>query len=74
MFVLQSSFISALTSYLTKLCFYVAEHSPPEPYDPKVDPALKGILDEFKIVNAAIDETVDKLLNEAAKKVLIEDD
>jgi hypothetical protein len=54
--------------------FYVAEHSPPEPYDPKVDPALKGILDEFKIVNAAIDETVDKLLNEAAEKVLIEDD
>ena len=45
-----------------------------EPYDPEADPALRGILDEFKILNAAIDEVVDKLLNEAAEKVLKEDD
>jgi hypothetical protein len=29
MLVLFSSFVSALASYLTKLRFYVAEHSPP---------------------------------------------
>jgi hypothetical protein len=34
----------------------------------------KGNLDEFKIVNTAIDEVVDKLLNEAAEKVMKEDD
>jgi hypothetical protein len=31
-------------------------------------------LDEIKIVNAAIDEAIEKLLNEAAKRVLKEDD
>jgi hypothetical protein len=39
-----------------------------EPYDPDIDPALWGILDEFKVVNAAIDKVVNTLLNEAAKK------
>jgi hypothetical protein len=47
--------------------------SPLEPYDHEVDPALRGILDEFKVVNAAIDEVVNTLLNEAAEKVLKED-
>ena len=48
--------------------------SPPAPYDPDIDPALKGFLDEFKIVNEVIDEAVDRHLNEAAEKVLKEDD
>jgi hypothetical protein len=42
-------------------------------YDPNIDPALKGTFDKFKIVNAAIDEAVEKLLNEATEKVLKED-
>jgi hypothetical protein len=67
-FVLHFSFISALASYLTKLHFFIAELFPPEPYDLEADLALRGILDEFKIVNVAIDEVVDKLLNEAAKR------
>jgi hypothetical protein len=29
MFLLRSGFISVLASYLTKMCFYVAELSPP---------------------------------------------
>jgi hypothetical protein len=45
-----------------------------EPYDPDTDLALKGTFDEIKIVNAAIDEVVDKLLNEAIEGVLKEDD
>jgi hypothetical protein len=44
------------------------------PYDPDTNPALKGTFDEFIIVNAAIDEVVEKFLNEAAEKVLKEDD
>jgi hypothetical protein len=40
---------------------------PPEPYDPEADPALKGALDVIKIANEAIDEAVNRLLNEAAE-------
>jgi hypothetical protein len=47
--------------------FGVAELSPPpEPYDPDTDLSLMGTFDEIKIVNVAIDEVVQKLLNEAA--------
>ena len=46
---------------------------PPESYDPNADPALRGILDEFKVFNATIEEVVNTLLNEAAEKVLKED-
>jgi hypothetical protein len=74
MFVLHFSFTSVVALCLTKLHFYVAELSPLEPYDPEADLALRGILDEFKIVNMVIDEAVDKLLNKATKKVLKEDD
>ena len=60
--------------YLTKIRLYVAELSPPELYDPEAYLAQRGILDEFKVVNAAIDEAVITLLNEAAEKVLKEED
>jgi hypothetical protein len=56
------------------LCFNAAELSPPpEPYNPEADPSVKEALDIIKIANDAIDEAVDKLLNEAADKVLKED-
>jgi hypothetical protein len=59
---------------LTDLCFDVAELSPPpEPYDPETDPSVKEALDIIKIANDAIDEVVDKLLNEATNEVLKED-
>jgi hypothetical protein len=38
------------------------------------DPTLKGALDVIRIANEAIDEDVDRLLNEAAEKILKEDD
>jgi hypothetical protein len=56
------------------LFYGAAELSPPpEPYDPEVDPSLKGALDVIRIANDAIDEAVDRLLNEATDKVLRED-
>jgi 2-phosphoglycerate kinase len=61
--------VSNKTTFLCSETFF-----PLEPYDPDADPALKGILNEFKIVNASIDEVVDRLLNEAEEKVLKEDD
>jgi hypothetical protein len=57
------------------LYFGVAELSPPsEPYNPEADLALKGALDVIRIANEAIDEGVDRLLNEATEKILKEDD
>jgi hypothetical protein len=55
--------------------FYdVAELSPPlEPYNPEADPTLKEALDIIKIANEAIDEAINRLLNEATEKVLKED-
>jgi hypothetical protein len=55
--------------------FYdVAELSPPqEPYNTEADLALKEALDMIKIANEAIDEAVNRLLNEATEKVLKED-
>jgi hypothetical protein len=56
------------------LCFSAAKLSPhPEPYDPETDLSVKEALDMIKIANVAINEVVDKLLNEAADKVLTED-
>jgi hypothetical protein len=55
------------------LCFNAVELSPPpEPYDPETDPSMKEALDMIKIADESIDETIDKLLNEAADKVLKE--
>jgi hypothetical protein len=57
------------------LYFGAAEISPPpEPYDPEADPALKGALDVIKIANEVVDEAVNRLLNEAAEKILKEDE
>jgi hypothetical protein len=48
-----------------------AELSPPqEPYDPEVDPSLKGVLDVIRISNEVVDEAVNILLNKAGDKVL----
>jgi hypothetical protein len=56
------------------LCFNAAElYPPPVPYNPEADPSVKEALDIIKIANDAIDEVVDKLLNEAADKVLKQD-
>jgi hypothetical protein len=56
------------------LCLNAAELSPPpKPYNPRADPSIKEALDIIKIANDAIDEDVDRLLNEATDKVLRED-
>jgi hypothetical protein len=56
------------------LYFGPAKLSPPlEPYDPEADPALKGALDIIRIANEAIDEAINRLLDEAAGKVLKDD-
>jgi hypothetical protein len=58
-----------------KSLFYVAELSPPlESYNLEADPALKGALDVISIANEVVDEVVNKLLTEAADKILKEDD
>jgi hypothetical protein len=46
---------------------------PLEPYNLEDDPFLKEALETIKIVNEAVDEAVNKRLNEAAEKVLKED-
>jgi hypothetical protein len=52
-----------------------AKISPPlVPYNPKADPFLKGMLDVIRIANEAVDEAVNRLLNEAPDKVLKGDD
>jgi hypothetical protein len=56
------------------LFFTTAELSlPPEPYNPEADPATKEALEMIRIDNEAVDEAVNKLLNEAAEKILKED-
>jgi hypothetical protein len=49
--------------------FYdVAELLPlPEPYNPEADLAMKEALDMIKIANEAVDEAVNRLLNEATE-------
>jgi hypothetical protein len=59
---------------LTNIFYDVVELSPPpEQYNPEVDPALKEALEMIKIANEDVDEAVNRLLNEAAEKVLNED-
>jgi hypothetical protein len=51
-----------------------AELSPlPEPYNPLADPVMKEALDIMSVANSIVDEVVDKLLHEAADKILKED-
>jgi hypothetical protein len=44
-----------------------------EPYDPQADPIMKEALDVMSVANSIIEEVVDRLLNEAAEKILKED-
>jgi hypothetical protein len=58
-----------LASELTNIFFIATELSPPlEPYNLEADPTMKEALDIIRIANEAVDEAVDRLLNEAAKK------
>ena len=51
--------------------FTIAELSPPpETYNPEADPTIKVTI---RIANEAVDEAVNRLLNEAAEKILKED-
>jgi hypothetical protein len=51
-----------------------AELSPlPEPYDLQADPVMKEALDVMNVANTIVDEVIDRLLNEAAEKILKED-
>jgi hypothetical protein len=62
--------LSFLASKFTNIFFIAAGPSPPpEPYNPKADPAMKETLDIMKIAN----KVVDRLLHEVAEKVLKED-
>jgi hypothetical protein len=44
----------------------------PEPYDPQADPVMEEALDVMSVANTIVDKVVDRLLNEAAKKILKE--
>jgi hypothetical protein len=58
----------------TNILSIIAELSPlPKPYDPLADPVMKEALDVMSVANSIVDEVVDKLLNEAAEKILKED-
>jgi hypothetical protein len=51
-----------------------AELSPlSEPNNPLADPVMKEALDIMSVANSIVDEVVDRLLNEAAEKILKED-
>ena len=66
---------SVLTLWLqTNSLPTIAELSPlPEPYNPLADPEMKEAFDVISIANSIIDKVVDKLLNEAAEKILREE-
>jgi hypothetical protein len=54
--------------------FTTVELSPlPEPYDTQADPVMKEALDVMSVANTIVNEVVDRLLNEAAEKILKED-
>jgi hypothetical protein len=68
----SSSFVINMI-YAMNMFLYSSPFPPPELYDPENDPELKDILAELKVVHNAIDEVVDKVLNEASQKVLNKD-
>jgi hypothetical protein len=73
-FLLNLSFSIFPDFGLTTRYFTAAKLSPPpEPYDPEADPAMKAALETIRIAEEAVDEAVNKLLNEAAEKILKED-
>jgi hypothetical protein len=47
---------------------------PPEPFDPLADPETKKAIEIINMAEAIVDEVVTKLLNEAAKNVLKEEE
>ena len=54
--------------------FTTAELSPPnELHNPEADPAMKEALEMIRIGNEVVDEAINRLLNEAAEKILKED-
>jgi hypothetical protein len=54
--------------------FITADLSPPpEPHILEVDPIMKEALDVTQIANEVVDEVIDKLLHEAAERILKED-
>jgi hypothetical protein len=53
--------------------FTVGLSPPPEPYNPEADSVMKEALDVMQIANEVVDEVVDKLLHEAAERILKED-
>jgi DNA-binding ferritin-like protein len=56
------------------LFFTTTELSPPpKPYDSDADPAMKAALEMIRIAEEAVDEAVNKLMNEVAEKILKED-
>jgi hypothetical protein len=75
--ILLKSFLSRclfITSKFTIMLFTTAGLlPPPEPYNPEVDPIMKEALDIMKIAKEVVDEVVDRLLHEAAKRILKED-
>jgi hypothetical protein len=46
---------------------------PPEPFDPLADPETKKAIEIVNIAESIVVEVVNKLLNEAAEKVLKEE-
>jgi hypothetical protein len=63
-----------LASKLTNIFFIAADLSPPpEPCNLEAGPTMKEALDIMTIANEVVDEVVDRLLHEAAEKVLKED-
>jgi hypothetical protein len=63
-----------LTSKFTIMLFITVSLSPQlEPYILEADPVMKEALDVMKIANEVVDEVVDRLLHEAAEKILKED-
>jgi hypothetical protein len=65
---------SFLASKFTNIILIAAGISPPpEPYNPEADQVMKEALDITKIANEVVDKVVDRLLHEAAEKILKED-
>jgi hypothetical protein len=64
-----SFFLQNLPLYV----YYSRPLPPPEPYNPEADPVMKEALDVMQIANEVVDEIVDKLLHEAAERILKED-